>query len=259
MTISATRACAHGPTRTSILHASPRRPAGRGRSAAGLPQPRGRTVGAARTGIPIAAEPTAMFMSWYPVASSGPASAHRRLREMPLESSKTQCKVSFISCHHSGSRRIRSVHPKRQDSGRRADERTSGNEGPGWRCGRRLPRAKGEKGLPGKWRGTAESEDVHRLQRFWDVAQPSALLLPSRPPDRRSALARAFVVGRRLLLIGVGGLAACGIFRSAHGRCGLGRPLPQPRRMPERVDGIVLLGGESISMRALIGACCAQR
>jgi uncharacterized SAM-binding protein YcdF (DUF218 family) len=50
--------------------------------------------------------------------------------------------------------------------------------------------------------------------------------------------------GWRLLLIGVGGLAACAIFPVG---TWLLRPLEdrfsQPRPMPERVDGIVLLGG----------------
>ena len=80
---------------------------------------------------------------------------------------------------------------------------------------------------------------------FWDVAQPSTLLL-------LLCLAGVAVLrwrahsswGWRLLLIGVGGLAACAIFPVG---TWLLRPLEdrfsQPRPMPERVDGIVLLGG----------------
>ena len=80
---------------------------------------------------------------------------------------------------------------------------------------------------------------------FWDVAQPSTLLL-------LLCLAGVAVLrwrahsswGWRLLLIGVGGLAACTIFPVG---AWLLQPLEdrfsQPRPMPERVDGIVLLGG----------------
>ena len=80
---------------------------------------------------------------------------------------------------------------------------------------------------------------------FWFVAQPSTLLL-------LLCLAGVAVIGWRtrspwgwrILLIGVGGLAACAIFPVG---TWLMRPLEdrfsQPRPMPERVDGIVLIGG----------------
>ena len=80
---------------------------------------------------------------------------------------------------------------------------------------------------------------------FWDVAQPSTLL-------PLFCLAGVVVLrwrahsswGWRFHLIGVGGLAACAIFPVG---TWLLRPLEdrfsQPRPMPERVDGIVLLGG----------------
>ena len=80
---------------------------------------------------------------------------------------------------------------------------------------------------------------------FWFVTQPSTLLL-------LLCLAEVAVIcwctrspwGWRILLIGVGGLAACAIFPVG---TWLMRPLEdrfsQPHPMPERVDGIVLIGG----------------
>jgi uncharacterized SAM-binding protein YcdF (DUF218 family) len=77
------------------------------------------------------------------------------------------------------------------------------------------------------------------------VAQPSTLLLLFCLAGISVLQWRAHSSwGWRLLLIGVGGLAACAIFPVG---TWLMRPLEdrfsQPHPMPERVDGIVLLGG----------------
>ena len=80
---------------------------------------------------------------------------------------------------------------------------------------------------------------------FWELGRPSTLLLLLSIAGLAILYWRPkFLWGWRLLLIGVGGLAACAILPVG---TWLMRPLEdrfaQPRPIPERVDGIILLGG----------------
>ena len=80
---------------------------------------------------------------------------------------------------------------------------------------------------------------------FWAVAQPSTFLLLASVVGLAVLRRRAKSTwGWGLLVIGVGGFAACAILPVGNL---LMRPLEdrfsQPRPMPERIDGIILLGG----------------